>query len=77
MAKTDLEIMSLMAKNNQDISASTTITKTNLVKRGGEVTFGVTPEILHRVNKAVLGIPDVYVVAYFINKEQFDALKNE
>ena len=77
MPKTDLEVMSLMVKNNQDILASTTIVKTNLVKRGGEVTFGVTPEILHRVNKAALGIPDIYVVAYFINKDQFDALKNE
>lgn len=75
MKKTDLEVMNEMAKSNMDIKSTTHIMGTAICRGGAKLTMGYDKETHHVVANSVFGDPTHYVIAYVINREQFDKLK--
>lgn len=74
----DLEKMSVMAKNNQDIRMTSAVLSANKVKQGGHITVGVDHDTFQLIaNQMFTGNKTHYVALYVINKEQFDALEKE
>lgn len=70
----DLDKLSQMANNNQNIRMSTSLVRADKVKAGGHITMGIDGETLMEL---VLH-PEKYMVAlYVIDREQFNAIKDE
>ena len=72
----DLEKMSLMAKNNQDIKMSGNILEIQKVKQGGKITLGIDPATAETLlNQYGTGVTTHYVALYIVNKNEFDKLE--
>lgn len=72
----DLEKMSEMAKNGQDIRMTSNVLSADKIKLGGKVTFGVDADTFNVIiRQMATGDTTHYVAVYVINKDQFDALK--
>lgn len=74
--QSDILVMSKMAKDNMDISASPEILNLQRNKKGGKVTVGVAnPQFDYLINQAATGIITHYHLLFIINKKQFDQLR--
>lgn len=75
----DFEVMSKMSQDGLDIMmCPDIITETKTAKGGGKVTVGVPAEVHHLIaNQLFSGNATHYVALYIVNKEQFDAIKNQ
>jgi hypothetical protein len=78
MSKSDLVVMQEMAKADMDIACSTNLVGGKKVKQGGIIEIGIAPEVWSVLSEQMVsGNVTHYVIAYIINKEQFDKLKGE
>lgn len=76
--KTDFEVLHQMMKENKSIKVTTELTEIKMVKKGGKMTFGIDAETYHDISKSyALGKGTHYVVAYIIDKKEFDKIKDQ
>lgn len=77
--KSDLTAMQEMASANMDIRCTTHFVGGKTVKAGGEISFGIDRETFDKVVTPMVVTdekPKYYLIAYIVNKEQFDKIKN-
>lgn len=70
---TDQQVMHEMAQANKDIRLSTTFVELKKVKQGALISFGVDEKVM---NDVLFHQEEYYLVAYIINKKDFDEIKN-
>jgi len=76
-AKTDFETMQQMVREKKDITTTIDFTGGKFNKKGCEITLGVDIDTYHKISKSFgLGKNDYYVVAYVINRKEFDEIQN-
>ncbi len=71
---TDQQIMHEMAQANKDIRLSTTFVRLEQSKKGGLITFGIDHKAM---NDVLFNQEEYYLVAYIINKNDFNKIKNK
>lgn len=72
---TDFEKMQIISEQNGDIAMFPDLIELNKDKKGGTIKFGIPDPAFSKMMDSFAGKQTYYVVAYMINKEQFDKLK--